>query len=89
MAADLTPMADYVVVKPQEAATRTASGLYLPDGAQEKSKIAKVVSIGKSVENVKVGDKVIYKNEYEATNVNVGGQEYTVVLYKNIIATVK
>ena len=89
MAADLTPMADYVVVNPQEAATRTASGLYLPDGAQEKSKIAKVVSIGKSVENVKVGDKVIYKNEYEATNVNVGGQEYTVVLYKNIIATVK
>jgi co-chaperonin GroES (HSP10) len=36
-----------------------------------------------------VGDQIIYKNEYEATTVKDGSQEYTIVFKKNIIAIVK
>jgi len=82
-------MVDYIVVQPEESATKTASGLYLPDSAQEKSKIAKVIAVGKNIEGVKVGDRVVYKNEYEATIVKIGNDEYTLVFGKNIIATVK
>ena len=82
-------MADYIVVQAEEAAIKTASGLYLPGNAQEKPKTAKVVAIGKDVSEVKVGDRIIYKNEYEATNVKSGKDEYTLVLKSNIIATVK
>ena len=85
----IQPMADYIVVQAEEAALKTASGLYLPGNAQEKPKTAKVVAIGKDVSEVKVGDRVIYKNEYEATNVKSGKDEYTLVLKSNIIATVK
>lgn len=89
MSVPLTPMAEYVVVQTEEAAKKTASGLYLPDSAKEKPKIAKVVAIGDGVKGIKVGDKVIYQNEYEATTVKVEGEEYIIVFSKNIIATTK
>lgn len=87
MSVPLQPMAEYVVVQPEEAARKTASGLYLPESATEKPKIAKVVAVGADVKGVKVGDKVIYKNEYEATTVKIDGEEYTLVFFKNIVAT--
>lgn len=89
MSVPLQPMAEYVVVQTEEASKKTASGFFLPDGAAEKPKIAQVVAIGGDVKNVKVGDKIIYKNEYESTTVKVDGQEYILVYMKNIIATTK
>jgi chaperonin GroES len=86
---NIQPMADYIVVQADEPQTKTASGLYIPGGAQDKSKAAKVVAVGSAVNEVKVGDRVIYRNEYEATNVKIDKQEYTLVFRGNIIATVK
>lgn len=89
MAIPIQPMEEYVVVQTEEATNKTASGLFLPDSAKEKPKTAKVVAVGKDVHQVKVGDRVIYKNEYEATTVKVNKDDYTLVYKKNIIATVK
>lgn len=89
MAAPINPMPEYVVVQAEKSDNKTASGLYLPDSAKEKPKTAKVVAVGAGVKEVKVGDTVIYKNEYEATTVKVGGQDYIVIFHMNIIATVK
>lgn len=89
MAVNIQPMADYVVAQTEEAPAKTASGLYLPENAQEKPKTAKVVAVGKEVEGIKVGDKILYKNSYEATEVKVGNDEYLIIYKKNIVATVK
>ena len=89
MATPINPMPEFVVVQAEKTDNKTASGLYLPDSAKEKPKTAKVVAVGAGVKEVKVGDTVLYKNEYEATTVKVGGEEYTVVFHMNIIATVK
>lgn len=89
MGINIQPMADYVVVQAEEAQTKTASGLYLPGNAQEKPKTAKVVAVGAGVKEVKVGDRIIYKNEYEATTVKVEKEEYILVYRQNVIATVK
>ncbi len=89
MGINIQPMADYIVVQAEEAQTKTASGLYLPGNAQEKPKIAKVVATGEGVREVKVGERVIYKNEYEATTVKVAKEELILVNRQNIIATVK
>ena len=88
MSVKVQPLADYVVAVTEEPQTKTASGLYIPGGAAEKPKVAKVVAVGKEVSDVKVGDRILYKNEYEATNVKVDGDEYIIVYVKNIIATV-
>ena len=85
----IQPMADYIVVQAEVAQTKTASGLYLPGNAQEKPKTAKVMAVGKDVTEVKVGDRVIYKNEYEATTVKQGKEEFILVFRANVIAIVK
>jgi chaperonin GroES len=88
MSVKVQPLDEYVVAVAEEAQTKTASGLYLPGGAAEKPKVAKVVAVGKAVAEVKVGDRILYKNEYEATNVKVDGEAYIIIYARNIIATV-
>lgn len=88
MAVNIQPLADYVVAVGEEAATKTASGLYLPDNAQEKPKVAKVVAVGKTVRQIKVGDRIIYKS-YSTTEVKMGSDEYLLIKEEDILATVK
>ena len=88
MSTPIQPLADYVVAKPEEAAGKTASGLYLPDNAKEKPKTVKVVAVGPLTREVKVGDRIIYKG-YSETNVKVGSDEFVLIKEEDIIATVK
>jgi chaperonin GroES len=88
MSVKIQPLADYVVAEQEEAETKTASGLYLPDKAAEKPKIAKVLAVGKKIENVKVGDRIIYKS-YSTTEVKIGSDEYILVKEEDILATLK
>jgi chaperonin GroES len=81
-------MADYVVAQAEEPATKTASGLYLPDNAQEKPKVAKVLAVGADVKQVKVNDRIIYKS-YSTTDVKLGKEEYILVKEEDVLATVK
>ena len=87
MAVKLQPLADWVVAQQEEAVTKTASGLYLPDKAAEKPKIAKVLKVGKSVKNVKPGERIVYKS-YSTTELKVDGTEYILVKEEDILATV-
>jgi len=88
MAVNIQPLADYVVAQQEEAETKTASGLYLPDKATEKPKIAKVLAVGKDVKQVKVGDRIIYKS-YSTTELKMGKEEYILVKEEDLLATVK
>lgn len=88
MSVKVQPLPEYVVVQAEEPVSKTASGIYLPGGAAEKPKVAKVIAVGKEVGEVKVGDRILYKNEYETTNVKVDGEDYIIVYKKNIVATV-
>lgn len=88
MSTPLQPLGDYIVAQAEEAETKTASGLYLPEKAAEKPKTAKVVAVGKEAKQVKVGDRIVYKS-YSTTEVKVGSEEYILVKEEDILATVK
>lgn len=88
MSTPIQPLADHIVAVQEEAASKTASGLYLPDAAQEKPKTAKVVAVGKDAKQVKVGDRIIYKT-YSTTEVKVGTTDYIIVKEEDVLATVK
>lgn len=88
MSSPLQPLADYVVTQAEEAPSKTASGLYLPDSASEKPKTAKVIAVGTEVKQVKVDDRVIYKS-YSTTEVKVDKQEFILVKEEDILAIVK
>lgn len=86
MSTPLKPLGDRVIAVAEEAQSKTASGFYLPDGAKEKSKVAKVVATGSAVNDVKTGDKIIYK-DYSTTEIKVDGTEYIIVKEEDVLAT--
>lgn len=88
MSAKIQPLAEYIVAVAEEPETKTASGLYLPDKAAEKPKVAKVEAVGKDVKQVKIGDRIVYKS-YSTTDVKVGADEYILVKEEDVLATVK
>ena len=92
----LVPLGDRVVLKQLEAEEKTASGIVLPDNAQEKPQQAEVIAVGPGgivdgkevVMQVKVGDQVIY-GKYSGTDVKLGHEKYIIVKQSDILAIVK
>lgn len=87
MSSPIKPLGDRVVATREEAKNQTASGLYLPDQAKEKPVLAVVQAVGKDVKDIKVGDKILYK-EYSTTEVKINDTEYLIVKEEDILATV-
>lgn len=90
----LKPLMGYCLVEPSAAETRTVSGLYLPDSAQEKPAQGTVIAIGDDVilesgkimkAPVKVGDKVIYK-KWGGDEIKLNGIEYKLVKFDDLMA---
>jgi chaperonin GroES len=88
MANPLQPLPQYVVARLVDPETRTASGLYIPEKAAEKSSKAVVKAVGKDVKLVKVNDVIVYKN-YSGTEFKTGPDEYIIIKEEDILATVK
>jgi chaperonin GroES len=82
------PLADRIVLEQLEQEEQTKSGIILPDSAQEKPKMAKVLGVGAEVKEVKEGDVVLYKS-YGPDDVKVDGKEYMIAKEEDILATVK
>ena len=94
MGLKLKPLEDRVMVEPKEAEDKTASGIILPDTAQEKPQEATVVAMGPGKASdsgtivkmtVKVGDKVLY-GKYSGSEVTVDGKEYLIMRESDILA---
>lgn len=86
----LKPLGDRVIaVQPDaKAETKTASGLYLPAEAKEKSTTAKVVAVGPEVKAVKKGDEIVYR-EYAVTELKHDKTTYLVIKEEDILATLE
>ena len=92
----LKPLNDRIIVTPAEAETRTASGLVLPDSAQEKPQRGKVIAVGpgKRLDNgtlvrpdVNVGDSVLY-GKYSGTEVRLAGEDYVILRAEDVLGIV-
>ncbi|MBI2018267.1 co-chaperone GroES [Candidatus Daviesbacteria bacterium] len=90
----IKPLMGYVLVQPSEADTKTASGIILPESAQEKPAQGKVLACGDEMvmENgktvkcpVKVGDKVVYK-KWGGDEIKVEGKELKLVKFDDLMA---
>jgi len=87
------PLSNRVLLKSLEAEQKTASGIILPESAQEKKQEAEVVAVGpgkitdgkKEEMTVKVGDVVIY-SKYAGDEVKLNGEDYTLIEEDKILA---
>ncbi len=91
MALKIQPLSDRVLVQPQEAETKTASGIYIPDSAKEKPQQGKVVAVGKGNKDhdmtVKVGDIVLY-GKYSGSELKHEGSDYLIMREEDILAII-
>jgi chaperonin GroES len=91
MALKIQPLSDRVLVEPQKAETKTASGLYIPDSAKEKPQQGKVVAVGKGKKDhnmtVKVGDIVLY-GKYSGSELKYEGNNYLIMREEDILAII-
>ncbi|MBQ7194496.1 MAG: co-chaperone GroES [Bacteroidales bacterium] len=85
----IKPLADRVLIEPQEAMTQTASGLYIPDTAKEKPQQGKVLAVGPGKKDepmeLKAGDVVLY-GKYSGTEVTVDEKKYLIVRQSDVLA---
>ena len=92
----IKPLLDKVVLEQAESEEKTASGILLPNSAQEKPMLATVVSVGNGgmVDGnevkmlVKVGDKVLY-SKYAGSEVKLDGKKYVIVKQADILAIIE
>ncbi|HAI76058.1 MAG TPA: co-chaperone GroES [Microscillaceae bacterium] len=89
MALTIKPLADRVLVEPAAAEEKTASGIIIPDTAQEKPQKGQIVAVGNGKKDepltVKVGDTVLY-GKYAGTEITVDGKEYLIMRESDIFA---
>ena len=87
----LKPMADNILLKQQECAETTVSGIILATTNKEKPMIYEIVSVGpgtKDVEmTVKAGDRVVV-SKFVGNEVKLDGVEYKFVKVDDILALV-
>ena len=93
---NLKPLEDRVIVKTVETQDVTASGIVLPDTAQEKPQRGKIIAVGEGKMDekgkripldVKKGDEVIY-SKYGGTEVKVEGEDLLIMKVSDILAKV-
>jgi chaperonin GroES len=90
------PLADRVLVKPQEEAEVKKGGIIIPDTAKEKPQQGEVIAIGpgkvtesgqKVPMEVKKGDTILY-GKYSGTEVTIDGEDYLIMRESDILAIV-
>lgn len=95
--ANIKPLADRVLVRPQEREERTKGGIVLPDTAKEKPQMGKVLAVGpgRLLENgqrvamdVKEGDTILF-SKYAGTEIKVDGEDLLLINERDILAVVE
>ncbi|HLR42168.1 MAG TPA: co-chaperone GroES [Pseudogracilibacillus sp.] len=92
----IKPLGDRVVIELVEQEATTASGIVLPDSAQEKPQEGKVVAVGSGAIvdgqrvalEVKVNDQIIF-SKFAGTEVAYDGKEYLILRENDILAIVE
>jgi chaperonin GroES len=91
------PLEDRILIKPADAETKTASGIYLPENSKEKPIRGRVVSTGpgKLLENgkraqlsVRVGDTVVF-GKYAGTEVEIKGDKHLIMRETELLGVIE
>ncbi|MGD9689911.1 MAG: co-chaperone GroES [Phycisphaerales bacterium] len=92
------PLHDKILVKRDEAASKTESGIYLPEKAKDTPKTGVIEAVGTGSLNsdtgelipltVRKGDKVLFSS-YAGTEIKIDGKEFLVMSEDEVLAVIE
>jgi len=82
------PLGKRVLVKKSEEANTTASGIIIPDNAQEKPSRGEVVAVSSEVKELLSGDKVLF-GKFSGSEVSLEGEKFLVIDLEDIFGIIK
>ena len=81
-------LAGMVLVKPNKAEEKTASGIIIPDSAKEKPREGKVILVGAARKDeemeIKNGDQILY-GKYAGQELSIDGEDYLLISQSDIL----
>lgn len=99
------PLFDYVLIKPLEAQTQTASGIVLPESVKEKPQVGEVMGVGPGMENggcmcgaheegnshtmTVKKGQKVLYKKWAGNEIKVGTEEWLLVQEKDVMAVVE
>jgi chaperonin GroES len=87
-AMNFQPLGKRVLVQRLEEATKTASGIIIPDNAKEKPSQGTVLAVSTEVENVSTGDTVVF-GKYAGSELTLDGKAYLVIETDDLLGIIK
>ncbi|MCX5664114.1 MAG: co-chaperone GroES [Planctomycetota bacterium] len=91
------PRGDKVIVKRDEAQSKTDSGIFIPEAAKDKPKQGKIVALGSGILNkdtgkympftVKKGDTVLFTT-YSGTEIKIDGETFIIMTEEDILGII-
>ncbi|MCC6909317.1 MAG: co-chaperone GroES [Phycisphaerales bacterium] len=91
------PLDDRVLIKPNDPEQKTASGLYLPEGAKEKPQQGTVVATGpgrllkdgkRAAVGVKKGETVVY-GKYAGSEIEIKGVKHVIIEESELLGVIE
>ena len=95
--AKIQPLGDRVVVEREEAESKTAGGIVLPDSAKDKPSRGTVIAVGdgrvlddgsRGALQVKIGDKVLFSS-YAPEVIKIDDEELLLMREEDILAVIE
>ena len=86
----IKPLADIVLIEPQQIKKKTTEGIYLPEtSSQDSPQEGKVAAVGGD-KNIKVkkGQLVIFRH-YSGTEIKINDKKYILIKNEDILAIVE
>ncbi len=85
----IKPLGKRVLIKQVEQEEVTKSGIVLPGTVtKEKPITGEVLAVGRKIEDIKAGDKIIFK-KYSGTEVKDGEETYLILEIDNVLAIIE
>lgn len=93
----IRPLHDKILVKRDDAETKTSSGIFLPESGKERPKTGTVQAVGDGALNtetgeripltVKKGDRMIFTS-YAGTEIKLDGTDYLMMSEDDVLAVI-
>jgi chaperonin GroES len=87
----LDPLGTRVIVKVQEAQTKTASGILVPAAGKEKPTVGTIVAINDTTKedfNVDVGTNLLF-GKFSGTEVEIDGEKLLILEMDEVFAIIR